>query len=94
MSRQLFLHHYFPALYFSVLLFATTFDLATAALKPRVRLQAVGLVVLLTVGTWWYFSPLAYGSPWTKSSCNRARWMKHWDFSCGDFHDKVSMLNY
>ncbi|BGP33280.1 Dolichyl-phosphate-mannose--protein mannosyltransferase 1 [Rhodotorula toruloides] len=60
MGRQLFLHHYFPALYFALLLVATSFDLATARLKPRLRLYITGVLVFAAVGAWWYLSPLAY----------------------------------
>lgn len=38
MGRQLFIHHYFPALYVSVLILGATFDLFTARLSTRVRL--------------------------------------------------------
>lgn len=64
-----------------ILLFACIFDLATSALKPKIRLQVVGVVVLLTVGTYWYFSPLAYAGVWTRSQCESAKWLHNWDFS-------------
>ncbi|GAA5827468.1 hypothetical protein JCM11251_003824 [Rhodosporidiobolus azoricus] len=60
MGRQLFLHHYFPALYFALLLTATTFDLVTSLLRPRLRLQLVLVLVLLAVLSWWRLSPLTY----------------------------------
>ncbi|GAA5992376.1 hypothetical protein JCM11641_002142 [Rhodosporidiobolus odoratus] len=60
MGRQLFLHHYFPALYFALLLTATAFDLGTSFLRPRVRLQVVTALVVVAVYAWWYLSPLAY----------------------------------
>ncbi|GAA5961088.1 hypothetical protein JCM21900_006701 [Sporobolomyces salmonicolor] len=91
MGRQLFLHHYFPALYFALLLAATVFDLLTSLLRPRIRLQlAVGLI-LAAVLAWWYLSPLAYAGVWTRAQCESAKkWGRNWDFSCGDFHEKKS----
>ncbi|GAA5999821.1 uncharacterized protein JCM10292_003757 [Rhodotorula paludigena] len=91
MGRQLFLHHYFPALYFAVLLAATAFDLATARLRPRVRLYAVVALVAAAVCAWWTLSPLAYAGDWTRAKCERAKkWGRNWDFSCADFHQKLS----
>lgn len=90
MGRQLFLHHYFPALYFALLLAATAFDLATARLRPRLRLGVVVALVGAAVLAWWALSPLAYAGEWTRGRCERAKkWGRNWDFSCGDFHASV-----
>ncbi|RDB20321.1 Dolichyl-phosphate-mannose--protein mannosyltransferase 1 [Hypsizygus marmoreus] len=90
MGRQLFLHHYFPALYFAVLLSCGVFDLVTSALRPRVRLQIAAVLVVVAVWHFAHFSPLAYGSPWTKTKCVNAKWLKTWDFSCNDFLEDYS----
>ncbi|KAF8876174.1 glycosyltransferase family 39 protein [Infundibulicybe gibba] len=81
MGRQLFLHHYFPALYFAILLSCGVFDLATTALRPRVRLQIAAVLAILAIWNFARLSPLAYGNPWTKTKCEKARWLKTWDFS-------------
>ncbi|KAF8919457.1 glycosyltransferase family 39 protein [Mucidula mucida] len=85
MARQLFLHHYFPALYFAILLLCGVFDLVTSTLRPRVRLQIAAVLAIIAIWNFVHFSPLAYGSPWTKAECNRSKWLKTWDFSCNDF---------
>ncbi|KAJ7982867.1 glycosyltransferase family 39 protein [Mycena polygramma] len=90
MARQLFLHHYLPALYFAILLLASVFDLVTSTLRPRVRLQIAGVLVILAVWNFMYLSPLAYGNQWTKSKCHSAKWLKTWDFSCNDFPDSYA----
>jgi dolichyl-phosphate-mannose-protein mannosyltransferase len=81
MQRQLFLHHYFPALYFAILCLSATFDIATRNVKHTKRLQAVMLFSLLVVYAFRHFSPLAYGSPWTKQQCESSKYLKSWDFS-------------
>jgi dolichyl-phosphate-mannose-protein mannosyltransferase len=85
MSRQLFLHHYFPALYFAILLLCGIFDLATSTLRPRVRLQIAGVIAILALWNYYHFSPLAYGTPWTKSKCEASKWVKTWDFGWSVF---------
>ena len=90
MGRQLFLHHYFPALYFAILLLATTFDLATSTVRPRVRLQIAAVLAILAITAFVHFSPLAYGTPWTKKQCKGSKWVKTWDFSCDQFYDNYA----
>lgn len=92
MQRQLFLHHYFPALYFAVLLSASVFDLITSTLRPRIRVQIAAVIIALAIWNFWVLSPLAYGSDWTRAKCERAKWLKTWDFSCNDFHTDVSFV--
>ncbi|KAI0314327.1 glycosyltransferase family 39 protein [Amylostereum chailletii] len=81
MRRQLFLHHYLPALYFAVLLLCAVFDFLTSTLRPRVRLQIAAVVAVVAIWNFSIFSPLVYGSPWTRKACQDAQWLKTWDFS-------------
>lgn len=89
MQRQLFLHHYLPSLYFSVLCFCAVFDYVTSSVRPRVKLQAAAVVLVLAIWAFAYFSPLTYAGHWTKGRCEKAKWLKTWDFSCNDFHDHL-----
>ena len=91
MQRQLFLHHYFPALYYSILLFASVFDLATSALKPKFRLQIAAIVLVCALWAYVLWSPLIYAGKCTKQDCEDSKWLKNWDFSCGDFHGSASI---
>jgi len=93
MGRQLFLHHYFPALYFAILLSCAVFDLGTSTLRPKVRLQIAAILILLVIWHFTHFSSLAYGGKWTKNQCQSAKWLKTWDFSCNDFYDEYSQYN-
>ncbi|CAO1636281.1 unnamed protein product [Jaminaea pallidilutea] len=90
MSRQLFIHHYLPALYFAILLMALLFDLLTAGLRPRFRLAAASAVIMVALLAYVEFSPLTYANPWSLKSCERARWIKTWDFNCRDFPMNVN----
>ena len=93
MARQLFLHHYHPALWFAILSFCGTFDLVTSSLRPRIRLYTAGVFLFLAIYTFLYFSPLSYGSPWTKGKCEKAKWLKTWDFACNDFLNDYAEYN-
>ncbi|KAJ2743405.1 Dolichyl-phosphate-mannose--protein mannosyltransferase 1 [Coemansia sp. BCRC 34301] len=82
MGRELFIHHYFPALWMAILVLAFTLDLFTARLPPAVRIAfyvATAAAVLHVFNT---FSYITYSRTWTKDTCTRAMWLKTWDFDC------------
>lgn len=81
MSRQLFLHHYFPALYFAILMSCAVFDFATSTLKPKIRLQIAAVLAIMAIWNFSKYSPLVYGNPWTRKQCTSAQWVKTWDFA-------------
>ncbi|KAI8065544.1 glycosyltransferase family 39 protein [Gongronella butleri] len=82
MGRQLFLHHYMPSLYFSILTFAVAFDLVTIRLVQRKRLVAAFAWLMVIVYAYRCFVPVTYGEPWTKTQCEQAKWRSTWDFDC------------
>ncbi|KAH8928992.1 glycosyltransferase family 39 protein [Atractiella rhizophila] len=94
MQRQLFLHHYLPALWFAILTFAVLFDAVTTYLKPKLRLQIAAVLIIIMLWNWQHYSALAYAGQWTKKKCESARWVKTWDFSCGDFPANVKHFLY
>lgn len=95
MKRQLFLHHYFPALFFGILAFCQTFDFVTAraivgASRPGANNAAFNkgaavFFLVLSAIAFGLFSPLAYGNTWTKSECKRVKLFTTWDFDCNTF---------
>ena len=100
MRRQLFLHHYLPALYFAVLLFAILADLALAGLSEvlklsernarTVRIAVLSVYVLLNLYVFWRLAPIGYGLRMSKSQCEALKWLPRWDFDCGSLVDPVS----
>lgn len=91
MERQLFLHHYLPALYFSVLVCATVLDILVGALPWRwARWGLLGAVILLTMTAWWRIAPLSYASQWTIEQCEAARWRQPWDLDCVNFPNSLT----
>jgi dolichyl-phosphate-mannose-protein mannosyltransferase len=89
MHRQLFLHHYLPALYFSILLLAVLFDVLTSGLKPKFRFIAAMVMISIAFASYTTYAPITYATPWTKQSCERARLLKSWDLNCKDFPDSI-----
>lgn len=97
MKRQLFLHHYFPALYFAITALCQLFDFTTNrisgfGLRERPAIGRTFLIVFLTVSifTFSLYSPLAYGNQWTRESCNKLKLLDTWDFDCSAYPVSVS----
>jgi dolichyl-phosphate-mannose-protein mannosyltransferase len=96
MQRQLFLHHYFPALYFSVIALCQIYDYVTAripgiGLRERPFISRTGAVIFLTLSivAFGLYSPLAYGNPWTQSACKKVKLFETWDWDCNNFLTEV-----
>lgn len=98
MARQLFLHHYLPALYFAIMALCQTYDFVHyrfSALRlkqyPAVgQAAAVGfLAAAITVFT--IYAPLAYGNAWTRDQCNSVKLFGTWDWDCNNFLTSVSL---
>ncbi|KAI9468988.1 MAG: hypothetical protein EXX96DRAFT_100374 [Benjaminiella poitrasii] len=89
MGRQLFLHHYMPALYFGILLLGVGFDLLTIKLVNRKRLMAASLFIFSVIYVYRCFIPITYAEPWTQSLCENAKWRSSWDFDCAQYHQNL-----
>lgn len=97
MARQLFLHHYFPALYFAIIGLMQIFDFVFFRI-PTLRLNShpevgrgIGIVFLaFAIGVFALFAPLAYGNAWTQDQCRAVKLFDTWDFDCNTFHTDVS----
>ncbi len=97
MARQLFLHHYFPALYFAIMAMCQIFDfvanrISAIGLKnhPEIGRTLAILFVAFAIGVFTLFAPLAYGGPWTQDQCRMVKLFDTWDFDCNTFHTDVS----
>ena len=97
MQRQLFLHHYFPALYFAVMVFCQVYDFTTQRSSflrlrqsPMVGQAGVAALLTLTIIAFSLYAPLSYGNAWTQKACNRVKLIDTWDFDCNTFHTDVN----
>lgn len=94
MGRQLFLHHYLPALYFAVLLMSVVLDsiLKTVAAFNRragrwLQIFVMGSFLIVSAYLFYRLSPLCYGLTMSKGQCEALKWRAKWDFDCGSLAD-------
>lgn len=94
MQRQLFLHHYFPALIFAIIALCQLFDFLTARVpisvirdNPAINKTATVSFLVISAAVFMLYAPLAYGNMWTKSECRRVKLFDSWDFDCNTFYN-------
>ncbi|KAI3404605.1 PMT1 [Candida oxycetoniae] len=99
MGRQLFLHHYLPALYFGILSIGQFFELFVGyfASKSKIVQQVVYSLIagylVLSIVFYMNYSPLIYASPWTKASCEISKPFKGWDYDCNNFYKNLAQYD-
>ncbi|KAF9419991.1 hypothetical protein BGZ94_009254 [Podila epigama] len=83
MHRQLYLHHYLPALYFSILLLVSRLDRVLQRWGTRSRYMAGILFMAMMVLSFYSLAPLAYGTDFSsRSRCETIRSLGGWEFVC------------
>jgi dolichyl-phosphate-mannose-protein mannosyltransferase len=97
MARQLFLHHYLPALYFAIMGLCQIYDfvfnrIASLGLKqyPAIGRTAAVMFVAFAIGVFTLYAPLVYGNAWTQDQCKAVKLFDTWDFDCNTFLTDVS----
>ena len=96
MGRQLFLHHYLPAYYFGILALGHAMDIVVTLANRRRKIVgslAVCLFFVLCFLFFSYYSPLIYGTQWTRGQCERSQWLKGWDYDCSKYPEEISEYN-
>jgi dolichyl-phosphate-mannose-protein mannosyltransferase len=92
MARQLFLHHYFPALYFAIIALCQTYDFMFSRFslgplrQPVVRQTAAVAFLAIAIFVFTQYAPLTYGNQWTQDECKRVKLFDTWDWDCNTFH--------
>ncbi len=79
MGRVMYLHHYFPALYFSIISLGFLLNHLTRHCSTPASL-AIQLCILVPVlVSFWFFSPFAYGMSGPASNYKNRQWLQAWN---------------
>ncbi|XP_029139304.1 protein O-mannosyl-transferase 2 [Protobothrops mucrosquamatus] len=94
MGRVLYFHHYFPAMLFSIMLTGITWDVflkfcawffSTSIQAKKVYNYGIGVLVMLSMYSFYLFHPLSYGMTGPlasdpNSSMAGLKWLETWEF--------------
>ncbi|KAI8142811.1 glycosyltransferase family 39 protein [Fennellomyces sp. T-0311] len=78
MGRVTYLHHYFPALYFSILMVPFLLDHFTTGASTSRRAVVFGIVFVAVVASFIHFSPIAFGMRGPATQYSSRRWFRKW----------------
>ncbi|KAG4089122.1 PMT-domain-containing protein [Neocallimastix lanati (nom. inval.)] len=92
MGRQLFIHHYLPCVYITILLSTVTLE---TILKQKRNLKWIVPLILAVISfiSFIIYSPFTYGIFMTTKHCNMMRLRKSWDWDCAYFDKNAYRLN-
>jgi dolichyl-phosphate-mannose-protein mannosyltransferase len=81
MARVTYLHHYFPALYFAILMLALMVDHVSWFLPQKVKVAWFVFCSTVTAGVFLYFAPLSYGFQNPSSEYKNRKWNHNWNLA-------------
>jgi dolichyl-phosphate-mannose--protein O-mannosyl transferase len=74
-------HHYFPALYFAIIVMSHLLDHVLGRVCSRfMKAVMLNLVIVAIVVVFWYFSPFVYGFVEKFEGFENRRWLSTWKF--------------
>jgi dolichyl-phosphate-mannose-protein mannosyltransferase len=79
MGRVTYLHHYFPALYFSIFMVPFLMDHFTRSCSSKTQWIVFGIFFSSTILVFLYFSPLVYGMSGPVSAYAGRKWLASWN---------------
>ncbi|CAI4218186.1 unnamed protein product [Parascedosporium putredinis] len=81
MARVTYVHHYYPALYFAVLIFAFLVDWFVRGKNKTVQYAVFGFLYTLTIGLYVYFIPICWGMTGPNRQYSYMKWFNNWRVS-------------
>lgn len=79
MGRVTYLHHYFPALYFSILMVPFLLDHVTRQRSAMVRNMVFSVAMAIVIGVFLYFADCSFGIEGPNSVMKGRKWLDSWN---------------
>ncbi|OUM59598.1 glycosyltransferase family 39 protein, partial [Piromyces sp. E2] len=89
MGRVLYLHHYFPAIYYGIFIIGFALEHIGSYFKPSkiVTTTVVLIFLLVDIVFFFYFAPMSYGFTGPSSNMKSKQWLKWWSMADEDGFD-------
>ncbi|KAI5787104.1 dolichyl-phosphate-mannose-protein mannosyltransferase [Geopyxis carbonaria] len=78
MARVTYVHHYYPALYFAILVFGFVFNHLAGKLPTGARMGAYGVAYVTVIGLFVLFIPISFGMEGPASQWSHLKWFDNW----------------
>lgn len=83
MGRVLYVHHYFPALWFAILVGGYVFDFAASSLPKHARIALFVVAYVAIAGVFINFLPFTFGMDGEAGQWYRLKWLNTWNVYSG-----------
>jgi dolichyl-phosphate-mannose-protein mannosyltransferase len=78
MGRVTYVHHYYPALYFALLVFGFVTDWMLRSRGKTIQAAAYGILYALTIGLYVFFMPISWGMVGPNKNYSYMKWFDSW----------------
>ncbi|CAZ80470.1 unnamed protein product [Tuber melanosporum] len=78
MARVTYVHHYYPALYFAILVFGFLFNHLTNKLPKTAKLAVYGVAYVAITGVFVLFIPISFGMTGSSEQYKYLNWLPTW----------------
>ena len=80
MGRIMYIHHYFPALYFAMISFATLVDHFASHYSKTIHFSIIFICGAIFTSTFLYFKDFTFGMTGPFENYKQKVWLKSWEF--------------
>lgn len=81
MARVTYVHHYYPALWFAILVAGFCLDFGTRNLNNTIQWSLYGVLYAVVIGLYILFSPICFGMQGSNQQYKYLRWFNNWRMS-------------
>jgi dolichyl-phosphate-mannose-protein mannosyltransferase len=78
MGRVTYVHHYYPALWFAILVLGFVVDWSTARLNKNVQMGIYFSLYAVIVGLYWMFRAISFGMEGPNKQWAHLKWFDSW----------------
>ncbi|CZS99956.1 hypothetical protein WAI453_003461 [Rhynchosporium graminicola] len=78
MGRVTYVHHYYPALYFAILVFGFMVDWMTRSQRRSIQYAVYGVLYVVTIGLYIFFMPISWGMVGPNKNYSYMKWFESW----------------
>jgi dolichyl-phosphate-mannose-protein mannosyltransferase len=78
MGRVTYVHHYYPALWFAIIVMGFCVDWATRPLNKKVQWGVFGILYAVIIGLYWLFRAISFGMVGPSSQWSHLKWFESW----------------
>jgi dolichyl-phosphate-mannose-protein mannosyltransferase len=78
MGRVTYVHHYYPALWFAIIVMGFCVDWVTRSFNKKVQWGIFTILYAVTIGLYWLFRAISFGMVGPSSQWSHLKWFESW----------------